>query len=234
MPGILERIKNIVSANVNVMLDKAEDPEKMLQEFLRQAQSSRGEVREEMVDARAELLILERRQRASDEQARKWGLRAEQAVKEGNDDLAKQALKRQKSFEEVTAEWMSQVEAQKQAVQNLESASKQLSDRIEEAEIRLSSLVSRHKAALATVRLEKVLQGVGETAAAISEFGRMEDRVDREEAKAQALAQMSVESVEEKYRALAAGDEEAEIDARLEELKRRLKEPGGSAQRAAS
>jgi len=234
MPGILGRVKNIVSANINAMLDKAEDPEKMLQEFLRKAQASRGEVREEMVDARAELLILERKQRASEEQARKWGRRAEQAVKEAKDNDARQALKRQKSFEEATTEWSSQIKTQQQVVANLEKASKQLSDRIDEAEIRLSSVISRHKAALATVRVERVLQGVGETTAAIHEFGRMEGKVDREEARAQVLAQMSAESVEEKFRALERGDEDVEIEHRLAALKKKIAGKAPKAKTAAA
>jgi len=226
MAGILERIRNIVSANIGAMLDKAEDPEKMLREFLRQAQAGRGEVRDELVDARAELIILERQKRASDEQAQKWGRRAEDAVRAADDELAKQSLRRQKSFEEATAHWAGQSEAQQQSVDNLETASRQLAERINEAEIKLSSLISRHKAALTTVRVEKVLQGVGEATSAISEFERLEARIDREEAKAQALAEMSAESVEEKFRALEGGDEDAEIEARLRELKQQMADAG--------
>jgi len=234
MPGILARVRNIASANINAMLDKAEDPEKMLQEFLRKAQASRGEVREELVDARAGLLIVERKLRASEEQARKWGRRAEEAVREGDENLAKQGLRRQKSFEEATGEWASQAEKQRKVVANLETATKQLSDRIDEAEIRLSSLISRHKAALATVRVEKVLQGVGETAVALSEFERMETKVDREEARAEALAEMSAESVESRFRALERGEEGAEIEARLAALKKKVAGKGGAGEAAAS
>lgn len=224
MPGILERIRNIVSANISAMLDRAEDPEKMLREFLRQAQASRGEVREELVDARAELIILERQKRASEEQTRKWGRRAEDAVRGGDDELAKQSLRRQKSFEEAMSEWANQIEVQQQTVANLEGASRQLAERIDEAEIKLSSLVSRHKAALATVRVEKVLQGIGEATSALSEFERLERQIDREEARAEALAEMSAESVEEKFRALEQGSEEEEIEARLRELKQQTAE----------
>lgn len=222
MAGILERIRNIVSANIGAMLDKAEDPEKMLREFLRQAQAGRGEVRDELVDARAELIILERQKRASDEQAQKWGRRAEDAVRAADDELAKQSLRRQKSFEEAMTQWAGQIELQQQSVDNLETASRQLAERINEAEIKLSSLISRHKAALTTVRVEKVLQGIGEATSAIGEFERLEARIDKEEAKAQALAEMSAESVEEKFRALEGGDEDAEIEARLRELKQQM------------
>ncbi len=234
MAGIVERIRNIVSANIGAMLDKAEDPEKMLREFLRQAQAGRGEVRDELVDARAELIILERQKRASDEQAQKWGRRAEDAVRAADDELAKQLLRRQKSFEEATAQWAGQSEVQQQAVDNLEAASRQLAERIDEAEIKLSSLISRHKAALTTVRVEKLLQGVGEATSAIGEFERLEARIDREEAKAQALAEMSAESVEEKFRALEGGDEDAEIEARLRELKQQIAETGESSEEPTS
>lgn len=234
MAGILERIRNIVSANIGAMLDKAEDPEKMLREFLRQAQAGRGEVRDELVDARAELIILSRQKRASDEQAQKWGRRAEDAVRAADDELAKQSLRRQKSFEEATAQWAGQIEGQQQSVDNLETASRQLAERINEAEIKLSSLISRHKAALTTVRVEKVLQGVGEATSAISEFERLEARIDKEEAKAQALAEMSAESVEEKFRALEGGDEDAEIEARLRELKQRTADAPASSEEAVS
>ncbi|GAI49388.1 unnamed protein product, partial [marine sediment metagenome] len=122
------------------------------------------------------------------------------------------------------------IEGQQQSVDNLETASRQLAERINEAEIKLSSLISRHKAALTTVRVEKVLQGVGEATSAISEFERLEARIDKEEAKAQALAEMSAESVEEKFRALEGGDEDAEIEARLRELKQQIAGAGESSE----
>jgi len=82
--------------------------------------------------------------------------------------------------------------------------------------------------------VEKVLQGVGETTSAIGEFERLEARIDREEAKAQALADMSAESVEEKFRALEGGDEDAEIEARLRELKQQMAEASQSSEEATS
>jgi phage shock protein A len=222
MAGVLERIRTILAANVNNMLDKAEDPEAMLEEYLRRAEAERGELREEMVDARAALLVLQRQRKASEEQAHRWGARAEEAVRHGDDGLARTGLRRQRNFEAATEQWGEQIAAQERTVSSLESAARSLSERIADAQIRLSSIISRHRAALATTRVEKALQSVGEAGGAMRDFGRIEEKVDREAAKAEVLAEMSAESVEARFRALESSEDEAEIDARLAEMKARL------------
>lgn len=222
MGGLLERIGRIISVNINVMADRAEAPERALREYAAKAQTARAEVHEELADARAELLILQRREQASEEQWRKWGKRAEQAVSEDDEDGARQALRRQKSFEDASAEWAEQVHAQERQVTRLEAAGRQLSDRIEDAEIRMSSVLSRHKAAEAMLRVADLFRQVGESNGEVGDVDIMESELDHQEAHAEALAEMSASSVRDRLRALERGAGDEEIELRLAELKKRI------------
>ncbi len=226
MGGLLERIGNIISVNINAMVDKAEAPERALREYVAKAQTARAEVHEELVDARAELLILQRRQNASEEQSRKWGKRAEQAISVDDEDAARQALRRQKSFEDASADWAAQVHAQDRQVARLEAAGRQLSDRIEDAEIRMSSVLSRHKAADAMLHVADLFQQVGESSGEIGDLDIIENELDHQEAHAQALAETSAASVRDRLRALERGAGDEEIELRLAELKKRLSAQG--------
>ena len=222
MGGLLERIGKIIAVNISVMADKAEAPERALREYGATAQTARAEVHEALVDARAELLILQRRAQASEEQSRKWAKRAEQAVSEDDEDRARQALRRQKSFEDANVEWAAQVQAQDRQVARLETAGRQLSDRIEDAEIRMSSVLSRHKAAETMLRTADLFRQVGESSGEVGDLEIMEDELDHQEAHAEALAEMSAASVRDRLRALEHGASDEEIELRLAELKKKV------------
>lgn len=194
----------------------------MLEGFLAEAREKQGEVQLELVQARAELLVLQRRRKASAEQARKWGRRAEAAVKHGDEDTAREHLRRQHSFEDVTADWAGQTEAQQQAVKALEQAGRQLASAIHEAETRMAALLSRHKAAVAAARVEGILQQMGETTDPHPGYKRAELSVDAEEAWAKALVETSAASVEKRLRALERGEQEEEIERRLRAIREKM------------
>jgi phage shock protein A len=194
----------------------------MLETFLAEARLKRGEVQEELVQARAELLVLQRRRKATAEQARKWGKRAEAAVKSGEEETAREHLRRQRSFEEVTADWTAQTDAQQQAVKSLEKSSRQLATAIDEAETRMAALISRHKAAVAAAHVENILQEMGEPTDPHPGYKVAELSVDAEEAWAKALAETSAASLEKRLRALERGEQEEEIERRLQVMRDKL------------
>jgi phage shock protein A len=196
----------------------------MLETFLAEARNKRGEVQQELVQARAELLVLQRRRKASAEQARKWGKRAEAAVKAGEEETAREHLRRQRSFEDVTSDWAAQTDAQGQAVKSLEKASRQLATAIDEAETRMAALISRHKAAVAAAHVESILQEMGEPSDAHPGYKTAELSVDAEEAWAKALAETSAASVEKRLRALERGEQEEEIERRLAAIRQKMGE----------
>lgn len=220
MADVTSIVRKLLGLDIKGRQEKQTELQVMLESFLEEARNKRGEVQEELLQARTELLVLQRRRKASAEQARKWGKRAERAVAAGDEEAAREHLRRQRSFEDVTAEWVAQTEAQQQAVKSLEKASRQLATAIDEAETRMAALVSRHKAAVAAARVEGILQEMGEPADP-ARLKTAELSVDAEEAWAKALVETSAASVEKRLRALERGEQEAEIERRLTAIKER-------------
>ena len=222
MADVMGIIHKLLGFDMDGAESNREELQQMLDTFLAEARQKRGEVYAELVEARAELLVLQRRKKANAEQARKWGLRAENAVAAGQDEAAREHLRRQRSFEEVGSEWDQQVAAQENAVRSLEKAARQLAGAMEEAETRMAALVSRHKAAVAAARVEGILQHMGEPADPHPAYRGAELSVDAEEAWARALAETTAASVEKRLHALEHGEEEDEIEKRLNNLRQRF------------
>lgn len=222
MAEVTALLRKLLGLDIKGKGEQQAELQLMLETFLAEAGEKRGDIQQELVQARTELLVLQRRRKASTEQARKWGRRAEAAVKRGDDEGAREHLRRQRSFEDVADDWATQAEAQGQAVKALEKASRQLASAIDEAETRMAALVSRHKAAVAAARVEGILQQVGETADPHAGYKRAELSVDAEEAWAKALAETSAASVEKRLRALERGEQEEEIERRLRTIRERM------------
>lgn len=215
-------LRKLLGLDVNDPRRGQQELQEMLESFLEEARRKRAEVNDELGQMRAEAIVLGRRRKASAEQVRKWGERAEAALRQGDGQQAREHLRRQRSFEDVTADWERQASAQEQGVQALEQASRQLASGIAEAETRLVALVSRHKAATAAARVEGLLQRMGEPTDPHPGYKVAEVSVDAEEAWAKALAETSAATVEKRLRALQDGEQEAEIERRLAEMRERV------------
>jgi phage shock protein A len=224
MADVTTIVRKLLGLDIKGHEEQQAELQMMLETFLAEAREKRGEVQQELVQARAELLVLQRRRKASAEQVRKWGRRAEATVKAGREDEAREHLRQQRSFEDVTVDWATQTEAQQQAVKALEKASRQLASAIDEAETRMSALLSRHKAAVAAARVESILQEMGETSDPHPGYKRAELSVDAEEAWAKALVETSAASVEKRLRALERGEQEEEIERRLRVIREKMDE----------
>jgi len=222
MADVATIIRKLLGLDIKGPAEQQAELQVMLETFLAEAREKRGEVQQELVQARAELLVLQRRRKASAEQVRKWGRRAEAAVKAGREDTAREHLRQQRSFEDVTADWATQTAAQQDAVKGLEKASRQLAGAIDEAETRMAALLSRHKAAVAAARVESILQEMGETTDPHPGYKRAELSVDAEEAWAKALVETSAASVEKRLRALERGEHEEEIERRLRAIRQKM------------
>lgn len=212
-------VRRLLGLELRGEAGKQAELEQLLDSFAREAREKRAQVQEELLQARTELLVLQRRRKASAEQARKWGRRAETALRGGDEEGAREHLRRQQSFEDVTADWVTQAGAQEQAVRGLEKASRQLATAINEAETRIAALVSRHKAAVAAARVEGILQELGEPTDLQPGYRTAELSVNAEEAWAKALAETSAASVHKRLRALEHGEQEEEIERRLRALR---------------
>jgi phage shock protein A len=216
----LRRLKRVLAANLAALVERSADPEHALREYVAKVQAGRAEVLDELVKARAEAMLLDERRGPSQEQARQWRQEAEGAVQADDEARARQALRRLVVAEEVAREWDEQVARQGEAIGLLEEASRRLGDKQTEAELRLSSLASRHRAAQAAVRVEQVLLELGETGGELGAFRAIAAAVDGEEALAAAMTEISRQTT--KARSRVPGGDEKEIERRLLELRQRL------------
>ncbi|HWK79487.1 MAG TPA: PspA/IM30 family protein, partial [Thermomicrobiales bacterium] len=124
--GIFDRVSNLVRANVNDLLDRAEDPEKMLEQIIRDMESGIGDARSQVAAMIAQEKELEADYEANAKLADEWGEKAKRAVAAGKDDLAREALRRKKDADENAAVYQQQLEIQKQTVAKLKSQLNQL------------------------------------------------------------------------------------------------------------
>ena len=230
--SILGRIGQLVRANVNSMLDQAEDPEKMLDQLIRDFTSNIEEAEQAVAQTIGNLRLLEDDQREAQAAHAEWGAKAAAASRksqelrgEGNtaeadrfDDLAKIALRRQLSFESQMTTFRSQIEQQTTFTNQLKDGLNKLRTKREELVQKRDELVSRAKMAQAQMQVQTSLKNVS-VMDPTSELSRFEERIRRQEAMARGMAEVSASSLEEQFANLDADEDEAEVEARLAALK---------------
>jgi phage shock protein A len=212
-----------VKSNLNDLISKAENPEKMLDQLLlemnEQLIESKKTVAASIADEkRLERVIVQNRGEAAD-----WERKAVLAVKSGNDALAKEALLRKQEYDNAAQQYQTQWEAQHSTVEGLKGSLRQLQQKIEEAARKRNLLVARVKRAEAQKRIQQTMSGLSDNSA-FEVFDRMAEKVDRIEAEAEALKEIEsstgADSLERQFRELEASD--ASGDKLLEDLKARL------------
>ncbi len=204
--GILERINNILRANINDILDRAEDPEKMLDQIIRDMEVAIRDAKEQVAEMIAQEKMIKRDMERSQELADEWARKAELAVKNGKDQLALEALKRKKDYQEHADVYRQQWEAQKAGVEKLKQELEELESKYDEAKRKKGVLIARHKRAAVqaqVVRTAERLTSIDYGA----ELERMERRILEEEVRAEATTEMAEESIEDQFAAMEADDE---------------------------
>ncbi|WP_129630117.1 PspA/IM30 family protein [Candidatus Oscillochloris fontis] len=216
--SILGRIKDLVSANVNSMLDKAEDPEKMANEYLRQLTNEVYEVRTSVAAAMADETKLEQRRISSQNEVDQWQMKAEAALRAGDEELAKAALARKVQTQKLAEQYLSQEQAQEEQVAALQDALVNLETRIAEVKAKKELIIAKKNRAATQEALQRTAASMGRITA-IDKLDQLEEKVDDRLAKADAMAKLEQGSLESKFRDL---EKDQEIDSELAELKRRM------------
>lgn len=221
--GILDRISTILRANINDMLDKAEDPEKMLEQILRDMESQIGEARGAVATMIAQEKELKADMEENDRLASEWGRKAELAITRDQDDLAREALKRKNQYatnaDTYRAQWTSQVEM----VTKLKGQLRQLESKYQTSLSQKDVLIARRRRAQAQAQVSKTISGLPKVDAA-AELDRMERKIRGEEARAAALEELGTDSLESQFADLEA---DAGVEDELAALKAKVR--GGSA-----
>jgi phage shock protein A len=220
--AILDRVALVIRSNLNHLINKAEDPEKMLDQILIQMRQQLMEAKREVAVAIADEKRLGTQLEAELEQVREWDRRAVMSVQKGEDDLAREALRRKAEHERIAIGYKQQWDAQKASTENLKNALRALSQKIEEASRKKNLLIARQKRAEAQKHIHEVMTGLSDTSA-FENFDRMTMRVEQLEAQAGAALEISQElsgdTLEERFRALESG---SDVDQELAALKARV------------
>lgn len=188
--GIFKRISDVFKANINDLINKAEDPEKMLNQMIIDMNEHLIEAKKGVASAIADEKRLERQMLENKSKASEWEQKAMLAVKAGKDDLAKQALVRKQEYDGYAKELQPQWEAQNKATSTLKEQLKLLQNKIDEASRKKNILIARAKRADTTKKIQQTMGNLADNSA-FSVFDRMSEKVDKIEAEADALTELS-------------------------------------------
>ena len=213
--ALLERVSTLVRANLNDLIDQAEEPEKMIKQVILDMQNQLLQVKTQVAIAIADQHLLEKKKMENDDKVQEWMRKAELAVDKKQDDLARAALLRVESYREMSAGFQQQVDDQKAQVENLKSALRKLEQKLAEANTKADLLITQHRRARAAGKATDAQFKVGAPSNAAT-FDRMKRKVAREEAVGQAKAELLGDDVEDR---LAALEKEDRIEQLLAELK---------------
>ncbi len=212
--GMMDRLSRLIRANINDLIDSAEDPEKMLNQILRDMESTIAQARKQVQDMIVQQKLLEADRDEARRLAHEWAVKAKRAVDAGKDDLAREALRRKRDNEANAQVYEQQVQTQLQVVAKLREQLRQLEAKYQATLSRRDTLIARHRAARATAQVAETLvtfSPLDPTA----DLDRMERKIRASEAKAAALVEISVDTVESQFLEL----EDPEIEAELAMLK---------------
>jgi phage shock protein A len=213
--GILDRVSTLIRANINDLIDRAEDPEKVIKQLLADMNNQLLQVKTQVAASIADEKQLEQRYLENQQKAAEWQHKAELAVEKGQDDLAREALARRNAFQQTADGFKTQYEEQARQVETLKDALHQLESKIQEAQTKEDLLIARSRRAKAETQIRTTLSGL-DTSGALASFERMEDKVTQQEARASALGELDQDSTDQRFALL---EQENEVDRQLTELK---------------
>lgn len=220
MPTVLDRISNIIRANINDMLDSAEDPEAMLNQIIRDMNDALRQADSDIADQIAQQKMIEGDLDSATRNAAAWQQKAELAVTKSRDDLAREALVRSNDYNDQIAIYTKQLDAQKAAVTELKSKREQLKTKYDSAVRNKEMLVSRAKRAQAQSNMTRVTVQAA-SADYASELDRMERKIRQMEARSDADAEVaeSKTSVEDEFAQLGSNQK---VEDQLAALKAKM------------
>ncbi|MGK7918448.1 MAG: PspA/IM30 family protein [Trichodesmium sp.] len=220
---VFDRFWRVIRANINSLVSGAEDPEKILEQTVTDMQNDLVKLRQAVAQAIATQKRTERQCYQAQSTADEWYRRAQLALQKGQENLAREALTRRKSYQETATVMKVQVEQQKQVVEKLKQNMRQLEQKISEAKLKKNMYIARARSAQASEKLNEMLGSVN-TGNALSAFAQMEEKIMQLEAKSDAMAELGTDSLEKKFASLE-GDND--IETQLQAMKAEIL-PGGT------
>lgn len=202
--GLFDRIGTVIKANLNSLVSSAEDPEKILDQTVNDMQEDLIQMRQAVAQAIASQKRMEVDLKKNQDQATQWQERAGLALTKGNEELAREALTRKKSFQETANGLQDTLTKQSETVSKLRQNLNALEGKIAEAKAKKDLLVARSRSAKASENINQVLNNVS-PGSSLATFDRMEQKVLDMEARSAAIGELTTDSVEDQFKALESG-----------------------------
>lgn len=223
--GIFQKLSLLIRSNLNDLIARAEDPEKMLEQVIMDMREQQTKAKQEVALAIAEERKLKAQVESEAKQAQEWERRAVLALQQGRDDLARQALMRQQEYTQRAQSLHETWQRQAADTEKVKDALRQLQVKIEEAQRKKNLLVAKQKRAQAQKRIHETMAGLSDTSA-FETFERMAQKIEHTERLALAAAEVSEElsgdPLEKQFKALEASSGSEDIEYRLLEMKQKM------------
>jgi phage shock protein A len=215
--ALLERVSTLLRANLNDLVEKAEDPERLLKQIVLDMENQLLQVKTQVAIAIADEHLLGKKRAEHEQQAAEWRRKAELAVEKGHDDMARAALERALSADQLVVGFAAQAEDQKHEADNLRQALHKLEQKLNETRAHCEMLVAEHRRAKVVGRATKAQQVVGNDQE--HALGRMQSKVRIQSAENAAASELlAPETLEDKFQALESEDK---VETLLKEMKSR-------------
>jgi phage shock protein A len=213
--GLLERVSTLIRANLNDMIDRAEDPEKLIKQVILDMDNQYLQVKTQVAVSIADQHMLEKKLRGNEDAGRDWMRKAELAVEKQQDDLARAALDRFQTSQKLALSYREQVDDQKLQVETLKNALIKLEQKLDEAKAKRDLFLARHRRGVALGKAARAQSAIGDNSRSAA-FDRLQDRVNHTEAIASAEVELFNENAGDR---LARLDRDTEVERLLTELK---------------
>lgn len=216
--GIFKQFVDILKANINDMLDKAEDPEKMIKLMIVEMEEAVTKATSALAQAMANEKNLQRKEDVANQETGNWEGKAVQALKSGREDLAKEALSKKINFESQSKQYSQMRATANQATGQLKDNLDKIKMKLDEARMKQSTLTARSQAAKAQKEFAKQMGNMSNSA--FSKFDKMEEKIMKLEAEGEALGEITGATIKEDEFAKLDKDEKMEDE--LAKLKKQL------------
>ena len=216
--GFFDRLSRLLRANLNDLVSNAEDPAKILDQSVADMQADLVKLRQAVATAIASQKRIQNQAEQAESQSKAWYERAEMALKKNEEDLAREALSRRKTYQDTATALNNQLSGQAGQVETLKKSLIALEAKIAEAKTKKDMLKARAQAAQAQEQLQSAVGSLG-TNSSMAAFEQMEEKVQALEARSQAAAELAGADLESQFAALEGGND---VDDELAALKTRL------------
>lgn len=221
MANFFLRISDVITANINDMIDRVEDPERMIRQIIREMEDNIRRAREGVLDAMTNEKQLAKELDWHRRQSEEWRAKAEKALRTGKEELARKALGRKKEHDRIVADTEGAWEAARNTSTNLKTQLKKLENKLDEARRKRASLAARQRAAEARQYMSSTERYFDRGVIAQDKFERMEEKVVEIEARTEAMLELDDEKseLEKEFDDLEV---ETDVELEFEELKKKV------------